>query len=402
MSDNEASPAPAGTSAPEKDEGTAPPIIVAPPIHAAPGTEADRLDILSFWSKKPVIELPTPQILQPYAASGTTTFWDDERKAKFKVTIKAATKTTLVYIRKDSTVINTYRTTTEMLQPGTHDWGWSGFGDNLVFDTEALRQGRLSADVQTDGGSSTSLDLAAKQVYVDWMDLKIDDRAKRVEPKVYVAFANSPVPGKELDPATFARVKGLILAGIGRYWSRRVTVRWPYDVVTTAVERAVSPAQFVLRRPCGAIKFILTQPTPLKNIPGLPMELAELFADQGAGERSFNPGAYRGNDTDPIVFYYDPASPPSAERIQETGAHEFGHSILLRGIDKTVSVTHKGTSTEGQKRIPGAYVYPATGEIDLMKYGTGAEPADFFTRVVATEDDVKALISLGRVELSAR
>lgn len=330
----------------------------------------------------------------PYAIGATTTFWDDERKAKFKVTIKSATKVTIIYVRKDSSVINTYRTTTEMIQPGTYDWGWSGFGDDLVFNTEVLKQGRLTADVLTDAGASTSLELSAKQVYADWLDLKIDDRAKRIDVTVYVAFSGAPVADKALDAATFARVKGLILEGIGRYWSRRqVFVAFRYDVVVTAKERAAN-----------AIGFLLTKPTPLKNIPALPGGVRRRLSDSHAGERCFNPGVPAGSDALPILFYYNDASPPSDDRIRETGAHEFGHAVLLRGFDSQTSFTHKGTSTTwSQEVIEGAYTYPpAPGEIDLMKYSNDPDPPDYFTRLIAAEDDVKALLSLARIELSAR
>jgi len=46
----------------------------------------------------------------------------------------------------------------------------------------------------------------------------------------------------------------------------------------------------------------------------------------------------------------------------------------------------------------GGVSYPATGEIDLMKYHHGRRPDDFFTRVVASEVDVKSLIWLARVD----
>ena len=46
----------------------------------------------------------------------------------------------------------------------------------------------------------------------------------------------------------------------------------------------------------------------------------------------------------------------------------------------------------------GGVSYPASGEIDLMKYYNGSRPTNFFLRSVASETDVKSLLWLARVE----
>jgi hypothetical protein len=389
MADHNELPSPPGSAEGAPKE---PVPIAGPPISAAPSDGGERLDTFNFFSSKPEIKLETTQILQPYAVRGATTFWDDERAVKFKVIIKEATRLTIVQVRKNSIPLTAFRNTvTNLNKAGTHEYRFSGFSDALVFDTEVLKQPELSADILTDKAASSSQHLATKQVYCPWMDLKIDDRAKKIEVKVYVSFSNSPVQDKQIDPANFTRMKDLIRDGIGLYWSRpRVRVAWSYEVITKAIERD-----------SDAIKFILTKPTPLKNIPMLPDRVRDFFAEQQSGERCFNPGVLAGSDALPIIFYYD--GPLDPDWIKETGAHEFGHSILLRGFDKQTSITHKGTSTESQVTIDGAYRYPpAPNEIDLMKYSRDPKPADFYARVKAAEEDVLALLSLARIQFSPK
>ena len=62
------------------------------------------------------------------------------------------------------------------------------------------------------------------------------------------------------------------------------------------------------------------------------------------------------------------------------------------------SKTHKGSSTILQNVKKGTS-YPATGEIDLMKYAENTNTTNFYDRVVASEEDVKSLIWVGGLKL---
>lgn len=67
-----------------------------------------------------------------------------------------------------------------------------------------------------------------------------------------------------------------------------------------------------------------------------------------------------------------------------------------------LSYSHKGTSgtiTQDIKPISnGGVSFSNHGEIDLMKYYNGRRPNSYFSRVKATEKDVKSLLWLTRVK----
>jgi hypothetical protein len=109
--------------------------------------------------------------------------------------------------------------------------------------------------------------------------------------------------------------------------------------------------------------------------------------------------------------------------LAETCAHEFGHSILKDAFGSHWSEYHKETTGDAfhQDPIgPSAVDYPnPPSEIDLMKYyHKDPKPSDYWEddparagwrrrtytetgRTLATEDDVRALISVAAVEIRA-
>lgn len=90
-------------------------------------------------------------------------------------------------------------------------------------------------------------------------------------------------------------------------------------------------------------------------------------------------------------------SASSNQRFKETFAHELGHAIVSAYRGNYQSLIHEGSSTINQE-VNNSYKYPATGELDLMKY-SNKEPVDFFDRVVANETDVKGLLWISQLEI---
>jgi hypothetical protein len=85
--------------------------------------------------------------------------------------------------------------------------------------------------------------------------------------------------------------------------------------------------------------------------------------------------------------------------FMNTAAHEFGHRILDSYGGWDYSWEHKGTSGKWIQQPNSGTSYPASGEIDLMKYAENRVPAhDEWDRSVASEQDVKGLLWLTRVE----
>lgn len=96
-------------------------------------------------------------------------------------------------------------------------------------------------------------------------------------------------------------------------------------------------------------------------------------------------------------WFYEPLLDSELSFI-ETFAHEIGHEFLKDSGGHSYSKTHKKTSTILQSPIDGEK-YPITGEIDLMKYTDEPyRPSDFYSRVVASEVDVRSLIWIGGVK----
>lgn len=198
--------------------------------------------------------------------------------------------------------------------------------------------------------------------------------------------------GCDLSAAEAALAESLVLEGIEKHWSRKVSGGYTVSVKTVRAQPLL---------PIQAINVLLLRPVKA-DLP------------QGIGKRSFNLAAIL--EGLPTVDFFDPElevpkptdaaygiTPEKRKRaayddFRETGAHEFGHSVL-RVIKKggvMHSLTHKGTSTLGQAPNDQSPAYPSTGEVDVMVYHkAGTDP--YFTEkryssTFATEEDVEGLV----------
>lgn len=71
--------------------------------------------------------------------------------------------------------------------------------------------------------------------------------------------------------------------------------------------------------------------------------------------------------------------------------------MAARTIPTVIGVRPRFVTQTPMSLTDGGVSYPASGEIDLMKYYSGRRPADFYSRVVACGIDVKSLLWLARV-----
>jgi hypothetical protein len=256
----------------------------------------------------------------------------------------------------------------DMTKVGDHKWQSDGYkGD--VFDTRQLCPGTaFSASVFTHSqfggkmGSAPALVLTGKRV-AEWVDVKADRSAKRIE--VQVAVKISELDGSLGSLFQFVRQK--IVAGIGRFWSRSITLQdgSTWQVVTTAVESTIG------------VEF-------------------QCMKQLWSGQRACNTGVVVNGM--PVIFPYNPSE--SDDSAMDTAAHEFGHSVLRGAVSDDFSLHHKGTSTGWQNPAPNAPACPATGEIDLMMYfkdSTYPAAQSYYPRLIAAQEDVKRLVSLGAV-----
>lgn len=204
-----------------------------------------------------------------------------------------------------------------------------------------------------------------------WADAVVASSSKRITVKVYVNF-KSP----KLTETQRKNLIELSTQGIGRYWSRDVTIgNATYAVTVSAQHKADSPFPVILK----------------------------IHSDTKDYSRSFNAGVFGVN----ARFIYNkgffPSTVFSDDDFKLTCAHEFGHSVLQAVGGICLSWGHKGStgviSQSVKKSTPG---YPTSGPIDLMKYYDDKKQKASFTQLVsdsiASEKDVMRLIWLSKIQ----
>ena len=253
-----------------------------------------------------------------------------------------------------------------MTTVGRHVWRWDGFDDRNILDTTQLLGPdlRVTANV-TKGGTTRSAteNLDNEPNKVDWLSARINLGASSVEVRVYVNYENE----SNMSASNLSHLKGLVAEGIRQYWSREVRV----------VNRMVQVTTTVVERPDHSLDLDMNYATgSFRRSPATGIVDTTLF---------YNLGHWQNVATADADFKY-------------TAAHELGHSILDETMGTGVSWTHKGTSTVFQTESSSTPSYPASGELDLMYYYTGAQPQDFHSRTIAAEEDVRRLIWLCQVD----
>lgn len=182
-------------------------------------------------------------------------------------------------------------------------------------------------------------------------------------------IVNLNLKQNSLSSADHTRLKHLALVGIRRYWSRTITVGgipFPVDVMGVA---------------------------NVKNAVGV-----DLYIEKGKKYARSNNLAILGIDAS---FIYNAGAfklAMSADQdFMQTCAHEFGHSVLTEfdGIGR--SWTHEGSTSIFQSTKASTPGYPASGELDLMKYYDDEKGGDgSFERIMvdsrASQFDVECLL----------
>ncbi|TQV68250.1 hypothetical protein FKG94_23415 [Exilibacterium tricleocarpae] len=307
---------------------------------------------------------------------------------------------------------------------GRHQWQWDGFGTNGVLDTRILKEPSLSLEFLATGGGVSkkkTLRFSNECAEQDWIDIRIDRTRKAVfvelrinvkdggqsgagglpprgvqaMPRYRGIPANDVRRQKHIRTRSLQALKGLLQLGLKRYWSRRI-------VVGGASYRVQVDPVFATRDAMDDIDV--------------------RYNTNGAWARSSNPGSVRGFYSlfgnlvpEQVVYnvgwikygngwaYIMPAA--ADQEFSETAAHEIGHEILSAYGGDAYSYGHRGSSTvvtqEPRPLNAGGVSYPGSGEIDLMKYYHGPRPPGFFSRLSASEQDVKSLIWLARVRFNA-
>jgi len=194
---------------------------------------------------------------------------------------------------------------------------------------------------------------------------------------------------------SFNDLKALLFTHIKTHWSRKITALTGavYDVNVNAVSASNKAMDDI------SIVYNTNREWLGSSNPGEVRGIYSLFGNFVPERISYNIGWIRYQNGWGFLRTLN-----ADKAFGETGAHELGHEILSAYGGDSYSYSHKGSSTivtQSTKSVAdGGVSYPVTGEIDLMKYYNGSRPGNFYSRVFASEQDVKSLLWLSRINFS--
>jgi hypothetical protein len=307
----------------------------------------------------------------PLLMNPDTTF--GASKVKFDLEIEGeddfVADTTEVAILRGTTPVftQTFSSGDYLRKPGDYVWEWDGYDDNRVLDTVVLKDPTLILQVTVNRAGHAAkqrLELLNEANNADWVDVKIDLNAKQVELTFFINCQNED----GIEAGEYQRLVDLVKSGISKYWSRPIRVDDKTYQVNVSVKERKADA----------------------------VDLDIYISNDKDYSRSHNSGIIDGSMFYNLGFWGNKADADTD--FQEVAGHEFGHSVLDAFAGKEFSWTHKGCTSLFQQPNSHATPHPKTGEIDLMKYYTDGQPADFYSRVIASEEDVKRAINIAAVD----
>ena len=298
--------------------------------------------------------------------------------------------------------VYTEANTAPFLHPGKHPWQWDGYDTAGILDTKILKSPNLKVRLTATGAGKqqvTEVKLTCSAEEVKWVDARIDRNAKTVEVTLRPSFSEGGSTGSTpgLVPTPFSTLLGWAKEGIELYWSRNgsrgggiaegiATSKGVYKV-TVKAEVNVEPK-------AGNFPLIDSLSADFGRSTSLAIA-RKVYHNAGY---AFDQLVKRQGLTAADAANY------AQEEFKETSAHEFGHLILNEyggGLIPNYSWTHKETSTLMQN--PKAnHPTPSTGEVDVMHYFSSytQTSTNLQKRMAASEQDVKSLLWLARVEFN--
>jgi hypothetical protein len=196
-----------------------------------------------------------------------------------------------------------------------------------------------------------------------WASSIVNLKNKTINTRVYLDFQKN-----KLDISEYAKLKALAVAGIGEFWSRKLTIAGQqYTAIVNAIYRKSNSID------------------------------VDLIIHKGSDyARSHNSGIVDAS------FIYNQGAFPSNPGLADnnfklTSGHEFGHSVLEYFGGAGLSWGHKGSTSALLQSVKGSTPgYPPRGEIDLMMYYNKLKNTsrvnNIYQRTIAAEQDVKRLI----------
>ncbi len=343
---------------------------------------------------------------------------------------------------------------------GNYSFQWDGFIEGK-YDSLLFLEGKFKARIK---GSLNKVEKTAETVVfsfeskeVNWVDVKIDENAKRIDIVLRVNLTDGGAKGTEEDckmigrsratqkmfcpwdiipkkdliskknpikirTKTFEELKQMTLKGLNKYWSRHQdNIGKNIEVDGIAYEVFVN-AEYSTDKSLDDIPLIFNTNNPWSRSgnPGKSElgdgnkmdELAKVLPDGIVQRISYNVGYIKYSNG----WGYKNSNKENLE-FEQTAAHEIGHEILQAYAGTIYSWQHKGSSyylpqdkkPVGEESFKEEYInrdymeetkgenYPKNGEVDLMKYYHN--DLEIKKRTVANRNDVLSLIWLTKIEL---
>nr|WP_298117355.1 PAAR domain-containing protein [uncultured Pseudomonas sp.] len=303
------------------------------------------------------------------------------------LTLEVFDGSTLLYAEPDAS---------KLLATGEHLWQWDGYNQAGVLDTKVLKSPDLKVRLTaTKGGVQQIEELALSNdaEEIEWVDARIDRSAQLVEITLRPSFSDGGVSGKNtnLTAKTFTELQAMAKAGIERYWSRDGSR-------AQGVGAPIQTAKGIYM--VKVVADVNTEPSA-KNFPLISSLSADfgrstsfamfkkIYHNQGFWSAANYPAGFADGD------------------FEHTAAHEVGHLILNEygdgGLVPEYSWSHKETSTVLTQSPVANHPVPGSGEVDVMHYHSDSPRGpqgyqDYWNRAVASEQDVKGLLWLTRVQ----
>ncbi len=305
------------------------------------------------------------------------------------LTLEVLDGSTLIYAEAD---------TAKLLPIGEHPWQWDGYSLAGVLDTKVLKSAALKVRlIAVKGGVQQIVDmpLANESEEVDWVDVRIDRNAATAQIDVRPSFSDGGVSGRNtsLTAKTYEQLKTMAKAGIEHYWSRNGSrpngIGAP--IRTTNGEMEITVIADVNGHP-GARDFPLIEKLDANFGRSTSFSMfKKIYHNAGFWDAARYPTGFADSD------------------LEHTAAHEFGHLVLNDygdgGLIPEYSWSHKQTSSVLTQSPNDNHPVPGNGEIDVMHYHSDYPRGpqgyqNYWSRSVASEQDVKGLLWLSRVRFN--
>ncbi|GAA6768679.1 hypothetical protein AAFH68_46350 [Flavobacterium sp. CGRL1] len=338
---------------------------------------------------------------------------------------------------------------------GEYHLNWDGFDNDEIYDSTRFAGKKLKATITATKGDivkAKEIELEVSYSEVDWVDIKIDKTAKRIDVTLRVNLTDGgeigltcqtinanmygtpartvcdwdKIPTPIINPSdpiiksrtrSFSDLEKLALDGLNYHWGRNKNhavaknVNIGSDVFELYI-KAVNTKKYTM----NAVKLTYNTNSDWMRS-GNPSEAKDVVSTFGkviSGQRiAYNIGYLNNVDWYEISkqnwYYEDEKKYKVDENFSDTSAHEIGHTILQAYGGTEYSYTHAGTSYITQEVIKisnGGKSYfhelKTKGEIDLMYYYEDEPwPGNRdYAKYVASEKDALSLIWLTKIKIS--